>query len=34
MDVERLDEQLGDEQDLGPDHVVVAARPGRLLALP
>ena len=32
MDVERFDEQLGHEQDLGPDHVVVAARPGRLLA--
>ena len=32
VDVERLDEQLGDDQDLGPDHVVVAARPGRLLA--
>ena len=28
-----LDQELGDEQDLGPDHVVVAARPGRLLAL-
>ena len=33
MDVERFDEHLGHEQDLGPDHVVVAARPGRLLAL-
>ena len=33
VDVERLDEQLRHDQDLGPDHVVVAARPGRLLAL-
>ncbi len=32
VDVDRFDEELGDEQDLGPDHVVVAARPGRLLA--
>ena len=33
MQVEGLDEQLGNDQDLGRDHVVVAARPGRLLAL-
>jgi hypothetical protein len=31
VDVERLDEQLRHDLDLGPDHVVVAARPGRLL---
>ena len=33
VDVEGLDEQLGTQQDLGPDHVVVAAGPGGLLAL-
>jgi hypothetical protein len=33
MDVERLDEELRHDQDLGPGHVVVAARPGGLLAL-
>ena len=32
MDVDGFDEELRDEQDLGADHVVVAARPGRLLA--
>jgi hypothetical protein len=31
--VERLDEQLRDDQDPGADHVVVAARLRRLLAL-
>src|SRR4029079_5442315 len=32
VDVERLDQQLGHDLDLRADHVVVAARPGRLLA--
>ena len=33
VDVERLDQELRDDDDLRPDHVVVATRPGRLLAL-
>ncbi len=32
VDVERLDEELGHDEDLRADHVVVAAGPGRLLA--